>query len=433
MPTGTHSLSTWFRRARDDRRGSVAVIFALMLIPILLAVGMAIDLTRQSNAQSAFQSTVDAAALAGATVYTSTTTASTASQVASRYFVTNKLPTGVTLIGTPTIVAQAGTMYNGQNSYNVTVTANATISTTFMSIAKFKTLNLNATATAGNPLLQAKITVGPTGSFAADFNSVFMYPIPMGSNNLPDYTAFPPASSFYQISSNCNSGNGDWNSNAKCNGEFASVIYPGQTIPVIPATTPLAFAFVNQTNAAEQATVNSGYRQGYGNTSLNYEFLFSAPLSIGKSPTLYANNPSPIYNLANYFTGFGSQTQANTTYPTADAPAASNCALQITVVDPNNLPTNPPYPGVCLSPTDPRSGFQYANLSCNQMAGRTFEYWWNDMGGYTDDKDYKNMYYTVSCIGAGNLSTSNSGNPPTGNPSTDNSTTQANYGPGLIK
>jgi hypothetical protein len=32
------------------------------------------------------------------------------------------------------------------------------------------------------------------------------------------------------------------------------------------------------------------------------------------------------------------------------------------------------------------------------MAGRTFIYWWNDMGAPTDDFDYKNLYFTVRCV-----------------------------------
>ena len=36
------------------------------------------------------------------------------------------------------------------------------------------------------------------------------------------------------------------------------------------------------------------------------------------------------------------------------------------------------------------------------MNGNTYKYWWNDMGGGGDDKDYNDSYYTFSCtVGAG--------------------------------
>ena len=55
-------LSKW----GQDKRGNVAVLFALALVPILVVVGAAVDLSRQVNADRHLQSAIDAASLAGA-------------------------------------------------------------------------------------------------------------------------------------------------------------------------------------------------------------------------------------------------------------------------------------------------------------------------------------------------------------------------------
>lgn len=54
---------------------------------------------------------------------------------------------------------------------------------------------------------------------------------------------------------------------------------------------------------------------------------------------------------------------------------------------------------------DPASGRQFANMSCSQIAGRTFEYWFNDMGGgqapgvsgTVDERDYNDLKFVVQC------------------------------------
>jgi Flp pilus assembly protein TadG len=52
-------------RLRDDCRGNVAVIFAILMIPFLVAGGAAVDFTRGSMAKAQLQAALDAAVLAG--------------------------------------------------------------------------------------------------------------------------------------------------------------------------------------------------------------------------------------------------------------------------------------------------------------------------------------------------------------------------------
>ena len=55
-----------FRRFCRDRDGSLAPVFALMLTPILIAVGASVDYSRANSIKSTMQATLDAAVLAGA-------------------------------------------------------------------------------------------------------------------------------------------------------------------------------------------------------------------------------------------------------------------------------------------------------------------------------------------------------------------------------
>lgn len=132
----------------------------------------------------------------------------------------------------------------------------------------------------------------------------------------------------------------------------------------------------------------------YGAAPKNFELLMSAALPLNESHSQDTDNSVAIVR---ELTGY-SLSQVGTDYDQLNGTAHSNCALQIVQVDPNNLPNNPPYSGVCLSPSDPRSGSQYANVSCAQTAGRTFMYRWNDMGAPRDDHDYTNLYYTIRCV-----------------------------------
>lgn len=58
----TQCLTKW----GQNTQGNVAMLFALVLVPILVVVGAAVDLSRQVNADRHLQSAIDAASLAGA-------------------------------------------------------------------------------------------------------------------------------------------------------------------------------------------------------------------------------------------------------------------------------------------------------------------------------------------------------------------------------
>ena len=58
--------SQCFKTWRQNRRGNVAMLLALAMVPVLVVVGAAVDLSRQVTADHHLQSAIDAASLAGA-------------------------------------------------------------------------------------------------------------------------------------------------------------------------------------------------------------------------------------------------------------------------------------------------------------------------------------------------------------------------------
>ena len=381
------------------------MMMGLTAVPLVLGLGVGIDMSRLVVAKAALQHAADRAALAGATAYRSDQAPGDATTMANNYFDHSAQGMDAT-VTSRTAVAGLGQLPGGTASFNVTVDATATMPMTLMAIAGVSPMTITVHAAATNPSTssatssagiadeQPVVTPGPIQSSAMDWNSVYMYGVPNGSNGKPDYTLFPPLAQFWEVGSNCNSINSNWTSQSRCNGQFGAVVPATQNFPKVPTTQPLAFLFVNMNNG-EVPSNNQGYGPNqYGAAPGNFELQRTAAMSLGQTPS---QNTDASVATVRSLTGF-SLSQVGTHYSTLNGTAKPNCAIQIQLVeDPNNPPRNPPYPGECFSTTDPRSGYQYANMSCAQMAGRTFMYWWNDMGAPRDDFDYKNLYFTVRC------------------------------------
>ena len=405
------------RRLWGDRRGNVAMIVAVTAIPVVIAVGAGIDLSRMAKARATLQNAADAAALAGSTVYTSAGQSTVAQNSAQSYFNKYALGGDLTVASSTVTAAQSSSV---TSSPSVAVSATATLTRTFgigtmtVSAAAVASNVPNATSTStqqsssvtpvsqvasgsGTPSQVLSSTVGNSNAY--DWNSVYMYGVPNGSNGKPDYTSFPPEPQFYEIGSNCNAKiDTTWRSNSPCNNGFGAVAPQNLSYQYINSDTPIAFLFVNMTSGnigSDPSTPQYPvpYTNQYGSQPGWYQVMTTATMSLGQSPSQITDDS------VNVIKGFGfNLTQGATHYSDVNKATLSNCAVQIVLVtDINNPPTSPPYPKVCLAPNDPRSGYQYANLTCRQINGRTFMYWWNDMGGQTDDKDYRNFVYTMHC------------------------------------
>ena len=127
-----------FRDFWAHERGAIAIIFALSLIPLLLAAGVAIDLIRGQHARTALQAAVDAAVLAVGS--NSESTPETVGPVIQDYLNVNFPGQGLVLTATDVDFPEG--------SDRVGFSASATLPTTFMRVAGIDDMNINATSQA---------------------------------------------------------------------------------------------------------------------------------------------------------------------------------------------------------------------------------------------------------------------------------------------
>jgi len=121
------------RRFAQARDGAIAIIFALALLPLLLAAGAAIDLGRAYMVKSRLGYAIDAAALAvGAAT---TTDEDELEAIMLAFFDANYPAQELGVPATPVMVI---------NDSEVTIYATADVSTTLMSIAQVETLTVSA-------------------------------------------------------------------------------------------------------------------------------------------------------------------------------------------------------------------------------------------------------------------------------------------------
>jgi Flp pilus assembly protein TadG len=143
-----------FRAAKD---GNVAVIFAIALIPVTILIGAAVDYAHAGSIKAAMQAALDATALAMAQ-NAATLTSSELQQQSTANF--NSLFPGTNVSG-----LQITTSYNATNSTQ-TVSASASVATTFMQMAGFRQVAISGTSTTawGIPKLQVALVLDNTGS-----------------------------------------------------------------------------------------------------------------------------------------------------------------------------------------------------------------------------------------------------------------------------
>jgi len=147
MSPTKHSLTLRNRFAdfAFNQRGSLSVISAVTLVPLLIAAGSAFDMGRANRALGQMQKAVDSAALAGAATsitmdFAEDPNAGEARTYAAKMMVEANLPDQIAKIAEAPQVAIAGT--------EVTVDLDAEMPTAFMKLVGIGTMSLSATATA---------------------------------------------------------------------------------------------------------------------------------------------------------------------------------------------------------------------------------------------------------------------------------------------
>jgi len=350
------------RKLIGDESGAVAVIFALLLLPLLLTIGAAIDYSRGQQFRSALQGAVDSAALAGAAAYVDSTMGTAATTAANEAMNTaiTQLPSyqgTVTFSAVPAI----GTTSNGAVAYTVTVTAQAAVTTTLMSLVT-NSINISASAEALNPAVSSTVTLPKGISSASDKNIIYWYVVPKDGS-------LPVLSSSNVVYSNVPG----WNANSA-------------SPPTAMGSQQIGFALVNVTGGNSSYGAN-GYKASAGSTHTFYSHLMP--------PSQLATDTTDSVTTC-------SKKKCTTSNPETYSTVTKNCSLQVL---PTPNPSNPPasVTGSCSTALP-----DYAAPTCSQLAKQTMTYYWNDMGGTTDDYDYNDAVYTVTCKSAGN------GSGPTG-------------------
>jgi Flp pilus assembly protein TadG len=153
-----HALLYLIESFRRDRRGNIAVIFAIVLLPTLSAIGCATDYSLAARMKAKMQSAADAAAVASisqnstgylaATQMTSNGSVSVAQTDATNIFNGNLTGSGYTNLNVTSTVTKTGSTLTSNVQFS------ADVPTVFMQVAGFPKLTIsgNSTASASLPL-----------------------------------------------------------------------------------------------------------------------------------------------------------------------------------------------------------------------------------------------------------------------------------------
>ena len=353
---------------RFDRRGAIAMTFSMMAVPMFLTIGGAVDYARSVHYRAELQVVTDNAALAGATLYQGDSATATTAQT----MVANYLNRGTALLpasnGVTTTVATSVV----PTGYQVLVTATSSMSTSFLGVVK-STIPVTTSSTALMPFPYGNVIPGYAGTkafsaSAADTNKLYWYLVPADNS-------VPPDSAMTLLWSN------------------KSGVGPTSP-PPIPLTWSSKIGFALRNTTANYGTHSCGnnctaYNTNQYGSSYNQTHTFYSHLN---NPTNSANGYNTINNPTNQNSVNGSGASSN------------NCTLQVVTISPNNSNAAPVI--ACFPTTAPVVN---GAPMCSQLAGKWAVFFWNDMGGNPDDKDYNDAQFTYYCGGssAGGGSTGN--------------------------
>ena len=153
------------RRFAGATDGNVALIFGIVVVPLIAFVGAAVDYSRANMARSAMQAALDSASLmVSKDLSAGTISTAQVSAKAQAYFTalyTNKEASGITVSSTYTV----GT---GTTGSTVQINASGSITTDFIKLVGFPNMGFSASSTAtwGTQLLRVALVLDNTGSMA---------------------------------------------------------------------------------------------------------------------------------------------------------------------------------------------------------------------------------------------------------------------------
>ena len=153
-------LARKMRSIGHDRRGNVAIIFALSLLPIIGLIGSGIDYGHAISVRVALQAGLDSTALMLSKKATSLTSGQLQTMAQNYFNALFNRPEAQNVSITATYTTTGGSQ--------VVVNGSANVSTYFMGIMGFHTLNVTGQATAkwGFSRLRVALVLDNTGSMA---------------------------------------------------------------------------------------------------------------------------------------------------------------------------------------------------------------------------------------------------------------------------
>lgn len=151
-----------FARFLKNRRGSVAPMLALSVVPLMGAVGAAVDYSRANAARAAFQSSLDSTALMLSKQAVNQTQAQLQASATDIFNATFKRND----VSNVSVTA----LYSGDGGSKVTLNGSATINTAFMNLLGYSQITINGASVVkwGNSRLRVALVLDNTGSMASD-------------------------------------------------------------------------------------------------------------------------------------------------------------------------------------------------------------------------------------------------------------------------
>ncbi|MEA2871545.1 MAG: hypothetical protein QOH67_1521 [Hyphomicrobiales bacterium] len=148
-------------RFMADRRGGVAPMFALAIIPVIGLTGAAIDYSRASSVRTGMQSAIDATALAMAKLAPTLTPSELQTKTNAYFQAMFNHPDAKNIVITPSYTTTGGSQ--------LTIAVSGSMDTTFMNVLGFSSLNIGSTSIVkwGNSRLRVALALDNTGSMAS--------------------------------------------------------------------------------------------------------------------------------------------------------------------------------------------------------------------------------------------------------------------------
>lgn len=131
----------YFSLFLSNRDGNFAIMFAILAVPLLLAVGVSIDFVRAVNERTELQSAADSAVLAAASEYKAGTQETTLAKTINAYLLGNGV-SGAATVGKPKVASDKS---------ELCIDVLNSVATTFMKIANIESVPVEVRACATLP------------------------------------------------------------------------------------------------------------------------------------------------------------------------------------------------------------------------------------------------------------------------------------------